>query len=112
MARLIITGPARRDIQGAYDWWAENRSLEQANRWYLGIRVAIRSLRKNPQRCPLASESDLLTQGIRQLNFGLGHRPTHRIVFTIDSGTVVVLRIRHTSQDVLSLDELRPGGQK
>ena len=29
MHRVIITGPAKRDIQGAYDWWAENRRLAQ-----------------------------------------------------------------------------------
>jgi plasmid stabilization system protein ParE len=108
MARVIITGPAKRDTQEAYDWWANNRSVEQAKRWYTGIRVAIRSLRKNPERCAMAIESDLLAEGIRQLNFGIGRRPTHRIVFTIDGDTVVVLRVRHVSQDVLSFDELRP----
>jgi plasmid stabilization system protein ParE len=108
MARVIITGPAKRDIKEAYDWWANNRSVEQARRWYFGIRAAIRSLRKNPNRCAMAIESDLLSQGIRQINFGLGRRPTHRIVFAIDGGIVVVLRVRHASQDALTLDELRP----
>jgi len=55
----------------------------------------------------MALESDLLAQGIRQLNFGLGCSPTHRIVFAIDGSTVAVLRVRHASQSALSLDELR-----
>jgi plasmid stabilization system protein ParE len=108
MARVIITGPAKQDIQADYNWWAENRSVEQARRWYLGIHAAIRSLRKKPDRCPRATESDLLAEGIRQLSFGLGRRPTHRIVFAIDGGTVVVLRVRHISQDALSLDDTGP----
>jgi len=107
MHRVIITGPAKRDIQGAYDWWAENRSAEQAERWYIGIYDAIQSLRNMPERCSPATETDLLAQGIRQLLFGLGRRATHRIVFTIDGNTVVVLRVRHTSQDALSLNDLK-----
>jgi len=107
MHRVIITGPAKRDIQGAYDWWAENRSAAQAERWYVGIHAAIQSLRNMPERCLMAAETDLLAQGLRQLLFGMGRRATHRIIFTIDGNTVVVLRVRHTSQDALSLDELK-----
>jgi plasmid stabilization system protein ParE len=106
MPRVIVTGPAKRDIQQDYDWWANNRSVEQAKRWYAGIRAAIRSLRTNPDRRALAIESDLLAQEIRQLSFGLGRRPTHRIVFAIEDETVVVLRIRHTSQDALLPEDL------
>jgi plasmid stabilization system protein ParE len=106
MARVIITGPAKHDIQEAYEWWANNRSPEQANRWYIGIRAAIRSLQRNPERCAMAIESDLLADGIRQLNFGIGRRPTHRILFAIDGLSVVVLRVRHASQDALSGDDL------
>ena len=106
MARVIITGPANRDLQEAYEWWAENRSAEQAKRWYIGIREAIRSLRNKPERCATAAENDLLPEGLRQLNFGLGRRATHRIIFTTEGNTVVVLRIRHASQDALSLGDV------
>src|SRR5688572_27231577 len=99
MHSVIITGPAKRDIQNAYDWWAENRSAEQAERWYVAIHDAIKSLCHMPERFSAATETDLLAQGVRQLLFGLGRRPTHRVVFTIDHNTVVVLRVRHTSQD-------------
>ena len=107
MARVIITGPANRDIQAAYDWWKEHRSAEQADRWYVGIHAAIKSLRNMPERCSMAAECDLLAQGVRQHLFGLGRRATHRIVFAIDGSTVAVLRVRHTSQDALSWDDLQ-----
>jgi plasmid stabilization system protein ParE len=107
MANVILTGPAKRDIQAAYNWWKENRSAEQADRWYKGILATTKSLRNRPQRCSLAAETDLLAQGIRQHHFGLGRRPTHRIIFAIDNNTVVVLRVRHTSQDALSAEDLR-----
>src|SRR3954451_23240868 len=102
MARVIVTGPAKRDIQAAHDWWKENRSAEQASRWYLGVHEAMKSLRLNPERCSLALEADLLAQGIRQLLFGLGLKPPHRIVFAIEGRVVVVLRDRHAPQDALS----------
>lgn len=107
MHHVIITGPAKRDIQAAYDWWDENRSDDQAVRWYVGIHKAIYSLQQTPARCSLAPEGDLLEQGIRQLLFGVGRWPTHRIVFVIDSEDVVVLRVRHCSQDVLAFEDLR-----
>ena len=87
MARVISTGPAKRDIQAAHDWWSENRSAEQAARWHLGIHEAIKSLRRGPERCPMATERDLLAQEIRQLLFGLHRGKTHRIVFAIDGDT-------------------------
>ena len=106
MARLIVTGPAKRDIREAYDWWKENRSAEQAIRWYSGIHAEIKALRQNPERFTTAPESDLLAQGIRQIHFGLGRRPTHRIVFSAEGDTVIVLRVRHASQGALSLGDL------
>lgn len=106
MHRVIITGPAKRDMQAAYDWWSENRSAEQANRWYIGIHAAVQALRNMPERCPQAIEADLLDRGIRQILFGLSRHATHRVLFTIDGNSVVVLRVRHTSQDALTFDDL------
>jgi plasmid stabilization system protein ParE len=106
MFGIIITGPAKRDIQGTYEWWAANRSVEQAERWYISAHAAIRSLGRNPDRCPHALETDFLTQGIRQLNFGLNNRTTHRILFAVEGNTVVILRVRHVSQDSLTSDDL------
>ncbi len=59
MPHLLITGPAKEDVQSAHDWWAEHRSVEQAARWYLGIYAAIESLRIIPERCSFATEHDL-----------------------------------------------------
>ena len=105
MYRILITGPAQQDIQLAHDWWCENRSAADAGRWYRGIYHAIASLVDMPERFPHAPESELLEQGIRQLNFGLGRRPTHRIVFVMTEKEIVILRIRHASQDHLQFTD-------
>jgi plasmid stabilization system protein ParE len=106
MARVIVTGPASKDIEAAFQWWKANRSTEQAKRWYVHILSAIKSLADSPERCAFAREHDLIPQGLRQLLFGLGRCPTHRVVFAIDEDTVIVFRVRHVSQDSLSHDEL------
>lgn len=106
MYRVILTGPARRDIQDIHDWWASHRSVQQAAQWYLGLYAAISTLVDMPLRCPLAPETDLLPQSIRQLLFGIGPRRTHRIIFTVHNKDVVVLRVRHMAQNELAIGQL------
>jgi len=100
--RVLITEQARRDLESACAWWAQNRSSEQAQRWYAGFSAAIRSLAEKPERHPVAQESEGLALELRQLHFGLGRRPTHRAVFTIREATVLVLRVRHLAQRWIS----------
>ena len=106
MHPLQITEPAERDIRSAYDWWSRNRSAEQAERWYNNIYQAIETLRSKPSRCPHAPESNLHPSGLRQLLFGIGKHPTHRIIFTIEEDTVTIIRVRHTSQQDLEVGDL------
>jgi plasmid stabilization system protein ParE len=106
MTQLVVTEPADRDIQEAFEWWRDHRSSEEAARWYDQIVRAIETLREAPERCPLARESELHPKGLRELHFGVSRRPTHRIVFTIDGDTVIVLRVRHSARRDLTLDDL------
>jgi plasmid stabilization system protein ParE len=59
------------------------------------------SLGDNPERCGFAPENGRYPYEIRQLNFGLGHRPTHRLVYAIRFHEVIVLRVRHLAQDTI-----------
>jgi plasmid stabilization system protein ParE len=104
--RVLLTDNARRDLEAACNWWARNRSHSQAQRWYAGFAAAIRSLARNPGKCPPAQESERLPYQLRQLNYGVGRRPTHRAVFVIREETVLVLRVRHLAQDQLSVGDM------
>ena len=42
--QVFLTDQAHRDLLEACTWWAENRSAEQAERWYDGLAKAILSL--------------------------------------------------------------------
>jgi plasmid stabilization system protein ParE len=87
-------------------WWADNHSSSQANRWYEGFLKVLVSLEKNPDRFPFARESAALPVEMRELHFGLGRRKTHRAIFAIRQDSVVIYAIRHTAQDDVTADEL------
>ncbi len=105
MYRLSITDPAEQDLQDAYTWWRDHRSEEQAGRWYRGIRKALLGLKSSADRHHQAPECDLHPAGLRQMLFGIGRRPTHRVVFTIENDAVLVIRVQHVSQDALTRDD-------
>ncbi len=103
---VFVTDKASRQLEAAARWWAQNRSVEQAQRWYDGFVAAIRSLARNPQRFPLAPESDAFPIEIRQLAYGLGRKKTHRAVFAVRPDRVVVYAVRHLAQDEITPDDL------
>jgi plasmid stabilization system protein ParE len=100
---VVITARAEQEAQAHHDWWAENQSPEQAARWYHEFWNSFLSLEENPDRCALAAENVRFPYEIRQLNFGIGRKATHRIVYTIRPAQVVVLRVRHLAQRDIDL---------
>lgn len=99
MFQIRITDAAESDIQNIFEWWRDHRSPEQAARWYESIFPAITTLEQMPNRCSIAREDDLYEGELRQLHFGVGRRPTHRIVFAVEEDVVVVLRVLHHALD-------------
>jgi len=55
------------EIRSFFEWWRDNRSAEQADRWYRGIHKSLTSLRQMPERCASSPEADLLEGNMRQL---------------------------------------------
>lgn len=104
--RVIITEQAEEEMQASHDWWAENRSKLQADRWYAGLAKAIAELAENPERHGKSRESEQFDYELRDLLFGLGRRPSHRAVFAIRNDVVVVLTIRHRAQKDLSPEDI------
>lgn len=104
--QVIFANRAADELKAVARWWAENRSVEQAERWYAEFVEAIASLTENPQRRALARENDHFPFGVRQLKFSVAGRSTHRAVFTIQGSSVVILAIRHHAQSDLASGEL------
>ena len=106
MHTVLLVEPARLDLQEHHDWWAYHRSADQAARWYAGFFEALLQLEASPELFSRAIEDGLWPFTVRQLNYGLGRRPTHRALFTVRNNEVVVLRVRHLAQDALTADEV------
>lgn len=104
--RVVVTPKARIELYNAAIWWAENRDADQATRWLEGIEAAIDALRQNPEQYPAARENDDLPVQLRQQTFGLGKKPTHRIVFEIRVDELIVHAVRHLARDDLTREDL------
>lgn len=87
-------------------WWAKHRSLDQATAWLEGIEQALASLGENPERYALAAESSAFPFPLRQLNFGLGSQPTHRVLFEVRTDRVIVDAVRHVLQQPVTPETL------
>ena len=103
---VIILPRAESDIARNADWWAENRSLEQALEWTSAVQSKIESLSVSPARCRLARENDQFDCEIHQLLVGLGRHLTHRVLFTIRDSTVFVLTVRSNRQDDVESEDV------
>ena len=89
--RVRLTPRAQRDLAGIYEFLGAPPP-DAARAWYRGLREAIRSLRTNPNRCPVTPENGEL----RQLLFG--NKPhVYRIIYRIleRQKQIDVLHIRH-----------------
>ncbi len=102
---VIITDPARDQLLAIARWWAENRSSEQALRWYDGFCESLKSLASSPEKHRLARENALFKDELREFYFGLSRR-THRAIFRIDGDVVRALAVRHLAQDDTRPDDL------
>lgn len=103
---VIIAPRVEAEFDDIYQWWALNRSVEQAGRWQRGIEKAILGLSKNAQLHALAPENSTFPIEVRQLLFGLGRRPTHRVLFTIRPEAIYVFELRHVAQGTIGPDDL------
>ncbi|MCU0713288.1 MAG: hypothetical protein MUC43_14605 [Pirellula sp.] len=56
MFRVLLSDAAQSDIRNNVTWWSENRSREEAERWYIAVMEKIYSLEQLPLRCPIALE--------------------------------------------------------
>ncbi|MEM9275103.1 MAG: type II toxin-antitoxin system RelE/ParE family toxin [Cyanobacteria bacterium P01_F01_bin.143] len=85
--------------------WLKKRNKDYADEWFKGLMNAIASLQEKPRRCSLAIEHEVFNEEVRQLIYGKA-RNRYRILFTIREDVVYVLFVRHTSQSLLTGNEI------
>ncbi len=106
MREVLITQRAQDELDSARDWWAAHRSVDQADRWYVGFVQAMLTLESSAEQHPLAPESELFPYEVRQLDYGLSRKPTHRALYTLRPDKIIVLRVRHLAQQPLSVTDV------
>jgi plasmid stabilization system protein ParE len=93
--RVRIETEAKNNLRKHYhDLQLRNPGSEYPDRWYFGIRTAIRDLATSAHECGLAYEDRFFAETIRQRLFD-----SYKILFAIRDDTVHVLHIRHQAQD-------------
>ncbi len=73
---------------------SRNPVSDHPDRWYAGIRAAIRDLAASATECGLAYEDRFFAETIRQRLFD-----SYKVLFVIREDRVHVLHIRHQAQD-------------
>jgi plasmid stabilization system protein ParE len=101
--RVEITPAAEKQIEQTYLWYRE-RNPEFADRWFRELMKGISTLQEKPRRCPLALENEIFADELRQLLHGKG-RSTFRILFTLRDNAVLILFVRHASQEPLGPED-------
>ena len=103
---LVLTTRARTDILRNAEWWAKNHSPDQAIAWFDSVYEQLESLRRMPERFPLAPENGAVEVEIREMPLGVGSRPSYRAVFTVKPHEVHVLTVRRASQDAVTTEDM------
>ncbi|AFZ25355.1 plasmid stabilization system protein [Cylindrospermum stagnale PCC 7417] len=102
--QVRTTEAADAQIEAAY-LWLRDYNPAYADQWFRGLMNAIASLQEKPRRCALVSEREVFSEEVRQLFYGKS-RSTYRILFAIRDDTVYVLYVRHSSQALLTTDDV------
>ncbi len=100
--RVRITPRAQRDLLDLYHWIGAGSS-DAALTWYRGLKHAIRSLRDNPDRCPVTPENE----SFRHLLYGAKPH-IYRVIYKVTEKQkeVDVLHLRHGARQEFKTDDL------
>lgn len=100
-----ILARARRDFEDYMAWIAE-RSPQGAERWAEAFDAALTMLEQNPFLSPVASESKLIGEDVRNIVFRTRAGRPYRALFVVIGDEVRILRIRGPGAPPATLDDI------
>jgi plasmid stabilization system protein ParE len=94
--RVEVAPRARDEMQAIAGYIAGRGSFESADKWFIELSHAIRSLRLMPRSHARARETAEVSEEVRTLFHGPKNR-TYKIYYTVDAnrGQVRVIHVRH-----------------
>jgi len=104
--RLRILPQAMRDLMAAVDW-LRDRSERAADRLVEAFEKAAAAIEEDPNRFPLAWESEDHPVELRQCLFGTPQGRKHRIVFAKVGREIRIVHVRGPGQDRIDPAHIR-----
>ena len=95
MLKLEVRAEAKRDLADVYDFSVETFGPVVADVYMEGFRICFERLVENPHLGPGF-------EGVSDLLHSVSHR-SHRIYYSFDAKSVIIVRIFHKARDVSSL---------
>lgn len=102
--RVVILRRATEDVDIILTWLVK-RSRAGAVRWHEAYQMSWTTLESNPDRHPLAPESNDVGKEIREVLFHLKSGKRYRILFTIEGSEVIIWRVRGPGERPISRDD-------
>lgn len=100
-----LTTEAYENIEGILTWITE-QSVAGAMTWSNRFDEILDDLAEDPQRFPLAPESNYDGTEIRQIIFRTRRGKPYRVLFSIQNDVVYIRHIRGPGQDFIAPDEI------
>ncbi|MBC7785801.1 MAG: type II toxin-antitoxin system RelE/ParE family toxin [Burkholderiales bacterium] len=101
---VIFTRTAERESHEVYRWLRDHTEQHSAE-WYYGFYDAVQSLEIDPERCPLAPESAVVSVDVRRMLYG-NRRHAYRVLYLIRGSSVYILHVRHAARASMRRDEI------
>ncbi|MGA2186545.1 MAG: type II toxin-antitoxin system RelE/ParE family toxin [Bryobacteraceae bacterium] len=102
MARVLKREAAKRDLIRQWVWYAENASVEVADRFLAAADATLEMLAANPKIAPATSVSRRELQGVRRFPVSDGFEKILLFHFPLQDG-VELIRVIHGSRDLEQL---------
>ncbi len=98
--KVHVSQQASRDIEQAYLYIRQD-SPGRAKRWRQRLLVAIRSLKRYPDRHAVVFDAEIAGRVVRQMTFGV-----YLVLYSIDADLVNVLTVRHSARRPIEPSDL------
>ena len=97
---------AERQVEARANYLATKYGAAAAVSWFDAMDATIDRLAESAAGRPLCLDKAAEGTGLREIYFGSGRKPTHRMVFEVAGNTVTVLLVWATALDDFTADDL------
>ena len=98
--------PAERQVEERAHYLATRHGPAAAVSWFDAVAATIDRLAESAAGRPLCLDEAAEGTGLREIYFGSGRKPTHRMVFEVAGNTVTIILVWATALGDFTADDL------